>query len=363
MRKRKKYSGVRQRGHDSYEINYYANGKRVSETVKASTEAEAYAYKLKRIFDADATLPTQKAVVQISFEQAIEKYLINTEKLLHSNTRQRSLCIYKHLRNYLKHFHPEVEFIHQITSDIVKRYKDYLLSIPTKSPSGINTDISKLRAIFKKFIEIGFLEKNPFYAVEKIPQRLAKPQKKHLPTDYEIKQILECTAKDSSYREITRFLIRVGRRIEETSLYEKKDVLKDSAGKPIKILVRPEISKTKEPGEIPLDGELAEIVNEALTKHVDTQFLFTNKERRKISQNTYRNYLQDICKAKELNKITPHCFRYFVANKLLNSGINLKDAMAITGHLDLQSFMSYIKTTEEGKQKALAVTRLDNIFA
>lgn len=205
------------------------------------------------------------------------------------------------------------------------------------------------------------LEINPFYAIEKIPQRLAKPKKKHLPADYEIKQILDFTANDPSYREVTRFLIRVGRRIEETSLYEKKDVLTDSSGIPIKILVKPEISKTREHGEITLDEELAGIVTEALQKNPKERFLFTNKEKRKIAQNTYRLFLQDICKRKKLNNITPHCFRYYICNKLLNSGVNLKDAMAVTGHLDLQSFMSYIKTTEAGKQKVLAVTRLDKI--
>ena len=61
-------------------------------------------------------------------------------------------------------------------------------------------------------------------------------------------------------------------------------------------------------------------------------------------------------------KLTPHCFRYFVVNRLLNSGVNLKDAMAITGHVDIESFMSYVKTTEEGRQKALSVTKLEMIL-
>ena len=357
-RKYKKYPGVRQRGRDSFEINYYVNGKRKSGTVKASTAGEAYTQRLKRIANSESVLTVQKEFPQVTFNDAFERYLVNTEKLLHFNTRQRSQCVYNHFLDFLKTFYPGAIYIHQITGDIVKQYKDYMLSLSDKSPSGVNTDIDKLRAIFKKYIEIGFIETNPFYAIEKIPQRLAKPKKKHLPTDYEIKQILDCIANDPSYREITRFLIRVGRRIEESSLYEKKDVLTDSRGVPIKILVKPEISKTREHGEITLDEELAEIVTEALKKHPRERFLFTNKEKRKIAQNTYRLFLQDICERKKLNNITPHCFRYYVCNKLLNSGVNLKDAMAVTGHLDLQSFMSYIKSTEAGKQKALAVTRL-----
>ena len=156
-------------------------------------------------------------------------------------------------------------------------------------------------------------------------------------------------------------MVRVGRRIEETTLYEKKDVLLDENKKPTKLLIRQENTKNKEAGELSLDDELANIINKALLKHPKEPSLFTNKEQRKISQNTYRDVLGKITKQYKLNEITPHCFRYYVVNKLLNSGINLKDAMAITGHLDIESFMSYVKTTEEGRQRALAVTRLGDL--
>lgn len=53
--------------------------------------------------------------------------------------------------------------------------------------------------------------------------------------------------------------------------------------------------------------------------------------------------------------------RYYVVNKLLNAGINFKDAMAITGHMDVQSFMSYVKSTDSGRQKALVITRLNSL--
>jgi len=360
-RKRKKYTGVLRRGNNSFRINYYVNGKRIEETVKASSEAEASIVRHKRLANADMKITVIKEFEPVTFEQAFERYLINTDKLLDPNTQQRSQCVYNHFIDYKNIHYPQALYIHQVNGEIAKRYKEYMLALPGKSASGINTDIDKLRAIFQKLIEIGFIEVNPFYLIEKIPKRLAKPQKKHLPTDYEIKQILDYTANNLSYREITRFLVMAGRRIEEACLYEKRDVLTDSKGNPIQIIVRPEIAKTKETGEVTLDEELSTIVKDALLKNPEVKYLFTNQDKRKVAQNTYRLYLKNICEKKKLHNISPHCFRYYVCQKLLDAGVNLRDAMAITGHSDIKSFMSYVKTTRKGRLKALAVTSLQHI--
>ena len=272
-RRHKKYAGLRQRSKGTFEINYYVNGERVTDTVKANNEAEAYAMRLQLMASAGAPA-TENKIADISLNGAIEHYLRNTEKILQDNTRQRSQCIYNHLLDFLKEFYSAIISVSQITVEVAKKYKEHLLSMPGKSPSGINTDITKLRAIFKKFEEYGFIAINPFSKVEKIPSRLAKPEKKHLPTDHEIKCILQSVNGHDSYDEITRFLIRVGRRIEETTLYEKNDVLLNEKGKPIKIIVRAEISKTRETGELSLDDELAEIIHQALLKHPEEQYLF-----------------------------------------------------------------------------------------
>ncbi|MBF0504830.1 MAG: tyrosine-type recombinase/integrase [Candidatus Omnitrophica bacterium] len=356
-RRYKRYAGVRQRGECSFEINYYVNGKRYSETIKANTEAEAYAIRLQRMATAGLR-SIERIAAGVSLKAAIDYYLSQTEKILQAKTRQRSKCIFNHLADFLRQKYSTVTLVNQVTADIGNRYKEYLLSLKDKSPSGINTDISKLRAIFKLFKEYGFISENPFKKVEKIPQRLARPEKKHLPTDYEIKTILNAVVGDPSYEELTMFLVRVGRRIEEATLYEKSDVLLDDKKMPIKIVVRPEITKTKDMGEVPMDDELAGIVKRALNKHPEQKCLFTNFAQRKICSNTYRDFLKRVCERYNLSEISPHCFRYFVVNRLLNSGINLKDAMAVTGHVDIESFMSYVKTTEEGRQKALAITKL-----
>lgn len=360
-RRHKKYAGVRPRGKSSYEINYYVNGRRCAETVKASTEGEAYTIRLQRLAISHAATKGEKIVVEAGFEPAMEHYATVNEKILQPKTLQRSRCIYGHFIDFIRANFPHARLVSQLINEHALKYKDALLGLPGKTASGINTDISKLRAIFKKFKEYRFVSENIFAAVSKIPSRQAKPEKKHLPTDHEIRVILGAVKGDPSYEELTKFLVRVGRRIEEATLYEKKDVLLDDKKVPIKIVVRPEITKTKETGEISVDEELAGIIQGALSKHPAEKYLFANFAARKIAQNTYRDYLKRICQRHGLSDITPHCFRYYVVNKLLNSGVNIKDAMTVTGHLDIESFMAYVKTTEQGRRMALSVTRLSNI--
>ena len=134
----------------------------------------------------------------------------------------------------------------------------------------------------------------------------------------------------------------------------------DEQGNPLFIKVRAEITKTKDDGEIPLDGELAGTVGIALSKNPKQKFLFTNQYGRKITSTAYIEYcLRPICRREEIKgNITPHCFRYYVVNKLLNAGVNPKDAMQITGHIDIGSFLSYLKSTKDGIQRALAATKI-----
>ncbi|MDD5737726.1 MAG: tyrosine-type recombinase/integrase [Candidatus Omnitrophica bacterium] len=165
---------------------------------------------------------------------------------------------------------------------------------------------------------------------------------------------------DPSYGDITRFLVRTGRRIDETTRYEKADVICNEQGKPLYIKVRAEITKTKDDGEIPLDEELAETVSTAQAKNPKQKFLFTNRFGRKVAPTAYIEHcLRPICRREGIKgNITPHCFRYYVVNKLLNAGVNPKDAMQITGHIDIGSFLSYLKSTKEGTQRALAATKI-----
>ena len=161
-RKRLKFTGVRSRGKNSFEINYYLNGERVVENIKALSGEEASVVRHTRL----AGINTQekinsKEIPLATFGQAFERYLSNVERVYKESTVQRSRCIYLHFVDYLKSANPEILHIQEVTGETAKKYLDYLQSKTHKTLSGINTDITKLRAIFKKFIELELLKQNP----------------------------------------------------------------------------------------------------------------------------------------------------------------------------------------------------------
>ena len=359
-RRRKKNTGVRQRGKNSCQLNYYVNGKRITETIKASSESEASVVRLQRLAASSSKPIGKDATGEITLQRALELYLNETEKLLCPRTKQRSICIYNHLLRYLSQSFPNIRFVHEVTIDVAESYKNYLSNKPNKTPSGINTDITKLRAIFRRFKNNKFTTINSFKKISKIPRRLARPEKKYLPTKQQMDVILEAVKGDPSYEELTYYLRRAGRRIEESTLLLKGDVVCDENGKPTKVRIRKEITKGKIESELDLDDELVKIISKALAKHPEEKALFTNQYGRKIACNTYREHcLKRICKNKGIkDNITPHCFRYFVVNELLAAGIAMQDAMQITGHIDLESFLSYLQSTPIGRKKALMATRM-----
>ena len=258
-----KYPGIRQRGVNSWEIYYSKDGKKTTENFKGS-EIEASIRRSQLILGAGSSVPSKSE--DITFEQAFKSYTNVKSKLLDENTIQRSTCIFNHFVDYLSRVYPGVRFVAQVTPEIGTHYKNYMISDTNKRPSGINTDITKLRAIFTVFMsECFIIPSNPFKKVSKIPRREAKPKEKHLPTNQEVIILLNDFKNDVSYCEITRFLLRVGRRIEEVTEYLKKDVVFDPAGRPIcvnglalyypdgrpiALKVRKEITKTDESGNI-----------------------------------------------------------------------------------------------------------------
>lgn len=358
------FPGCHSRSDGSIQIDFTVDGIRRTETIRTNSMEEACAIRLKRIAALRADPGGFNAIVEMKFDKAMDYYASVNEKLLTERTLQRSRCIYGHFVNFIRRTFPNITAVNQLTNVQAIRYKDYLLGVPGKKPSGINTDISKLRAIFKKFKESKFIASNIFAegVVSKISARHAQPEKKHLPTDQQIVTVLEAVKDDPSYRELTEFMVKVGRRVGEVISYEKRDVALDDKGLPIKLTIRGEITKTKVDDQLLLDDELTLILKTAMAKHPASIYVFTNSAGRQISANTYRDFLGRICLHCEIDdNITPHCFRYYVVNKLHGAGVNIRDIMAITGHKDIESLFEYLKSTEEGQRRGLASNRLSQL--
>ena len=173
--------------------------------------------------------------------------------------------------------------------------------------------------------------------------------------------ILQLSQDDPSYAEITVYLIKTGRRIEETCLLQKTDVILGEGGLPESIRIRQEITKTKDTSLLPLDPELSQVIAKAMQKNPKAAPLFTNVYGHKVASNSYRIYLDEICKAGKINsRISPHCFRFYAVTRFSNHGVNPKDGMAITGHTDMTTYLSYSRTSPNGVMEAFSKAKIES---
>ena len=157
------------------------------------------------------------------------------------------------------------------------------------------------------------------------------------------------------------FMKRTGRRVEETTLIERRDVVWDGI-KPIKINIRAETTKTDEYSPLgKLDSDLEVFISQAYResfKH-KAPYLFLTKRGKKFNQRRICEYLKDVSEKIIGIKITSHYFRHRYWVECGKSNVPIVDAMAISGNKDPDVVIAfYSHSTSEGLAKVLELTRI-----
>jgi integrase len=191
-----------------------------------------------------------------------------------------------------------------------------------------------------------------------------KPNKKQYPeiTNSKINELLAFIKKDKPdyYRPIY-FMKRTGRRVEETTLIERRDVVWDGI-KPVKINIRAETTKTNEYAPLgKLDPELEVFISQAYresSKH-KAPYLFVTKRGKKFNQRRVSEYLKYVGEKIAGTKITSHYFRHRYWVECGKNNVPIVDAMAISGNKDPDVVIAfYSHSTSEGLAKVLELTRI-----
>ena len=164
-----------------------------------------------------------------------------------------------------------------------------------------------------------------------------------------------------SIRKPASIMKRTGRRVEETTLIERRDVVWDGI-KPIKINIRAETTKTDEYSPLgKLDSDLEVFISQAYResfKH-KAPYLFLTKRGKKFNQRRICEYLKDVSEKIIGIKITSHYFRHRYWVECGKSNVPIVDAMAISGNKDPDVVIAfYSHSTSEGLAKVLELTRI-----
>lgn len=206
----------------------------------------------------------------------------------------------------------------------------------------------------KKY-EIGFQVNGKRKELKKPP-----PTKKTYPdiNKSSIEKLLAHIKQDRpDYYGVIYFMYRAGRRREEITLIEKRDVVLRGF-KPIAINIRAETTKKRVTAPLTfLDEDLERHIRSAMSNN-KTKWLFPNHLGNRCTPNRLCDYLKK--KSTEIIgvTITPHYFRHRLCTECGKKNVPIADVKAITGIRDTNVLLEfYSHSTIKGQRQVLEITK------
>lgn len=357
----RRYPGVRTiKANELYEINFYPSGggKRRQFRVTAASEREAFLLRAEYIVRQGKDVPVENG---LSFNEIKERLKLkcqsdgNCEKTI-VNLLSKFINLFE---TFMPQYYPEFKDISKLTSVIVERYKQFVV-IDQKRPYGWRDELTKLKSIFRKLIDIGVCRKEIYSDVLgqfKKPKRRLKIYQDVTKT--QMQQLLIFIKEDHpAFYGPTYMIMRLGWRRGQVLSLKRKNI-RLNGFRPAEIVCEPQDTKNKEPFILrDVDDELAKVIQRYLYDGQETDWLFPNKKGKRIHANNFTAYISKTSQKVLGFHLFPHAFRHIFCTTRLKEGAIDRDIMAITGHKDAESFRMYVHATSEGTKQVLNRSRI-----
>lgn len=362
----KRYSGVRQKREGVYEIYFrpYRKAKRIFDTVTANSMQDAYQIRAERMAAANRQYQISSDG-QSRLHAGLPEIWDSIEKNLRSENRPRRTVL-RYRKTFFRLFSefrdkkfPNMQEVSRITLTFLEEYKSYYC-VDLGMQGGWRAELIVVKAIIGRMFKLGYCEE----AVVNLRKHLKSPKsvKKAFPDIpvSKIKELLSFIKGDRpDYYPLMYFIVRTGRRIEETTLIERRDVIWNGI-RPTQINIRAETTKMREDAPLKsLDAELEDVVRQAYKSSIrhKAPWLFLNKHGKKCSQTRVRNYLKESSLKIIGVEITPHYFRHRFFTECGKNNLPLIDVMEISGLRDVKIMNKYYSHgTVEGRANVLEKT-------
>jgi integrase len=307
----------------------------------------------------------------------IDKYIID-----HKDKRKAgSLTVYRTLKSHLKNFEIAKKFkvtFENINYDFFTQFENYLLSLkkPNGEPRLYSTTIGKQLSTIKTFLNYARLNDYKIDDTKYKLFKIKKQKKKVIALTFEeferlYKMNLSFDKRLDKVRDCFIFSCATGLRYSDMKQLTWEHIKGDS-------IVLAAIVKTGDPLTIPLNPYSAAILQKYKGLHKPLPVISNQKMNAYLKGYTDKRTLKHVEGLCELAKIDErieivrkrgdkddkktypkyqligvHTGRKTFCTLSLEFGMSAEETMAISGHLDYQSFKKYIDITEERKKKAM----------
>ena len=352
-------------GPGKYELAYYpykgAKEKKYKNG-KFKTAKQAYDKRLELIVESrKAPMPAEiRDRFDADFATAWERLEVDLSALPRKTILHCKRTYNRMFYDFRLQMFPSIKGPNEANYTFFNEYKNFYCKTLDRA-KGWRAEITYMKIIMHRLRRLGFCTKE---IIEELKQMKRPPA---VIPDYPIISNDKITillnfmkhGRPDIYKAIY-FMKRTGRRVEETTLIERRDIQWDGL-RLVRINIRPETTKNKKPAPLDIfDDELENFIRQAYKESLrhNAPYLFLSRRHKKLNQRRICDYLKKTSENVIGVKITPHYFRRRFCTECVREGVSYKDVMAISGLRDIEVLVKhYDQGSFEGKKRALEISR------
>ena len=218
---------------DVWLIDYQANHKRVQSRIRAKSLKEAKAIRQEAIVELRRTLPLpqeDQERLNADFDKAWEKLHSDllADDVSHTSMLRNDI-VFRRIKRFRDLRFPNTKNVSQITLPFFLEYKAWFINELKHNPKGgWRSELICIKAMMRRFKKLGFCGREIIESFTEIKR--PRHEKKDYPDipNSKLKEMLDFIKQDRpDYYPIIRFICGTGRRIKETTLIQRKDVVWD----------------------------------------------------------------------------------------------------------------------------------------
>ncbi len=315
----KKVKGVKHLGGDTYLLDYQARLERHQERIHAASMSEARAIRDERKVALRKQVPAPQngqERMNGTFDDGWAKVEENTRA---ANCTEKYIARSKKIYDrvfgeFLPKHYPSIKSPSQLNLQFFQDYQSHFVNILKRDPDGgWGKELCHIKTMLQRLRRAGFCGKDLIEEMKDMPcPESVKKEYHDIPKELWRKLLAVIKEEKPHFYYLLYYILRTGRRITETLMLEKQDVVWEGLN-PVRINIRAETTKTKTAAPmLTLDEDLRDAIRASIQRNrgIKTKYLFPNEKGKICRYDRVRLYLRKVSPSILGVEITPHFLRH-----------------------------------------------------